>query len=301
MTFSIVALDPNTGDLGVAVQSKFMCVGAVIPWAKANVGAIATQSWINTTYGPRGLEMLEAGIGAKEVLKKLVSEDEMREVRQAAVINSKGEVDCFTGKDCFEWAGHIIGDNFSCQGNILISEETVESMAKAFETQKGDLIDKLLAAMRTGDEEGRGDVRGKQAAALLVVREKGGYGGLSDRYVDIRVDEHPEPIKELCRIFELYDLTFLAREDPSNLMTIEGDISRNIKQTLIELGYLNKAESTPRWGWGKIEAKALEAWIGINNFESKWRDDGTIWKSIYHYMMKEKGTPFVSLRKMSEK
>ena len=300
MTFSIVGYDPNTGDLGVAVQSKFMCIGIVTPFAKANVGAIATQSWINTTYGPRGLQMLEKGMSAKEVLKKLISADEMREYRQAAIIDSKGEVDAFTGKDCFYWAGHIIGDNFSCQGNICY-EGTVESMAKAFETQKGDLIDKLLAAMKAGDEAGRGDVRGKQAATLLVVREKGGYEGLNDRYVDIRVDEHPEPIKELFRIFELYNLTFLAREDPSNLMTIEGDISTNIKQTLIELGYLNKAELPLGEDWGKIEAKGLEAWIGINNFESKWRDDGTIWKSIYDYMMTEKGTPFVSLRKMSER
>lgn len=300
MTFSIIGYDPNTGDLGVAVQSKFMCIGIVTPFAKANVGAIATQSWINTTYGPRGIEMLETGMGAKEVLKKLVSTDEMREYRQAAIIDSKGEVDAFTGKDCFYWAGHIIGDNFSCQGNILISEETVESMAKAFETQTGDLIDKLLAAMKAGDEEGRGDVRGKQAAALLVVREKGGYEGLNDRYVDIRVDEHPEPIKELCRIFELYDLTFLAREDSSNLMTIEEEVSTNIKQTLIELGYLKKTEVTPDDGWENVERDALEAWIGINNFESKWRDDGTIWKSIYDYMMNEKGTSFVSLKKMSE-
>ncbi|MFX1465996.1 MAG: DUF1028 domain-containing protein [Promethearchaeota archaeon] len=299
MTFSIVGYDPNTGDLGVAVQSKFMCIGIVTPFAKANVGAIATQSWINTTYGPRGLEMLETGMSAKQVLKKLISTDEMREYRQAAIVDSTGEVDAFTGKDCFYWAGHIIGDNFSCQGNICY-EGTVESMAKAFETQKGDLIDKLLAAMKAGDEEEKGDIRGKQAAAILVVREKGGYEGLNDRYVDIRVDEHTEPIKELCRIFELYDLTFLAREDPANLMPIEGEISRNIKQVLLELGYLNESEVTQGEGWEKVERDALEAWIGINNFESKWRDDGTIWKSIYDYMLKEKGTSFVSLRKMSE-
>ncbi len=299
MTFSIVARDPDTGDLGVAVQSKFIAVGALVPWAKANVGAIATQAWANVSFGPKGLKLLQQGLTAREVLKKLLADDDNPEVRQVAVIDANGEVDCHTGSRCFEWAGHVIGDNYSIQGNILISEETVESMAKAFETQGGDLIDKLLAAIKAADQEGRGDRRGKQSAALLVVRENGGYGGYTDRLVDIRIDEHPEPIKELERVFHLWDMIFLEREDPSRLVPIEGQVARDIKQVLIELGYLSPEHATQGEEWSNQENKALQAWIGINNFENKWRSDGKIWLSIYEYMMKEKGTAYVEIREMS--
>ncbi|UCE14544.1 MAG: DUF1028 domain-containing protein [Candidatus Heimdallarchaeota archaeon] len=296
MTFSIVGYDPNTGDLGVAVQSKFICVGALVPWGQANVGAIATQAYANISYGPNGLELLRSGMKAKKVVTKLVEEDSEKESRQVAVVDANGKAECFTGKDCFEWAGHIVGENYSVQGNILISEETVESMAKAFETKRGGLADKLLAALAAGGKEGRGDRRGKQSASLLVLREKGSYGGYTDRLIDIRVDEHPEPIKELHRIFNLYDMIFLTREDRDQLLTIEGEISMNIKEILIELGYLE----IPSDEWSSNETDALENWVGINNFENKWRPDGRIWKSIYDYMLREKGTPAISLRKMSE-
>ncbi len=195
MTFSIVAFDPKTGDLGVAVQSKFPCVGSVVPWAKSNVGAIATQAFVNTTYGPRGLKLLEEGFSASEVLSKLLEDDDLREQRQVGIIDAKGNAVAFTGKECFYWAGQVVGANFSCQGNILVSDETVKSMASAFNETEGDLADKLLAVLTAADEEGRGDVRGKQSASLLIVREKGGYGGYTDIMVDIRVDDHKEPIK----------------------------------------------------------------------------------------------------------
>ncbi|MHA1994564.1 MAG: DUF1028 domain-containing protein [Candidatus Hodarchaeales archaeon] len=297
MTFSIVAFDENTGDLGVAVQSKFICVGAIVPWANVKVGAIATQAMANVSYGPMGLDMLRSGLGAKEVLQKLINADEEKEQRQVAIIDAKGEVDAFTGKECFEWAGHIIGDAFSVQGNILISEETVESMAKAYETATGDLSDKLLASLSAGGSEGMGDRRGKQSASLLVVREGGSYGGYIDRLVDIRVDEHIEPIKELKRIFDIYDMIFLTRENPENLFKIEGEIMMNIKSVLTDLGYLQGSTQNE---WADSEIKALEAWFGINNFENKWNPDSKIWKSVYDYMMVEKGTPAISLRKMSE-
>ena len=144
-----------------------------------------------------------------------------------------------------------------------------------------------------------GDVRGKQAAALLVVRDKGGYGGYTDRLVDIRVDEHVEPIKELNRVFKIYDMIFLSRDDPSNLLNIEGDIASDIKNVLSELGYIKNLNTSTIERWEKEDSLALEAWVGINNFENKWRDDGKIWKSIYDYIRKEKGTPMVTLRKMS--
>lgn len=298
LTFSIVAYDPNNGDLGVAVQSKFPCVGSLVPWASTKIGAIATQAYANISYGPNGLKLLESGLGAKEVLKKLIEVDEEKETRQVAIVDSKGEVDCFTGKDCFEWAGHIVGDNFSVQGNILVSEETVENMAKAFETRSGDLADKLLAVLAAGDEEGMGDRRGKQSASLLVVREHGSYGGHTDRLIDIRVDEHNEPIKELFRVFQVYDMIFLTREGRDELLTIEGTILSNMKGVLVELGYL---QDTKENIWTKNEITALENWFGINNFENKWCEDGkSIWKSVYDYMIKEKGTPVISLRKMSE-
>ena len=302
MTFSIVAFDPKTGDLGVAVQSKCICAGLIVPWAKANIGAIATQANPNTTFGPNGLDLLQSGMNASKVLDKLISNDDvkMREHRQLAIIDKNGSVAAFTGKECFYWAGHLTGENYSCQGNILISGETVESMASAFERTKGDLSDRLLATLNAADKEGRGDVRGKQAAALLVVREKCGYGGYTDRMVDIRIDEHSEPIKELNRVFKIYDLSFLTRDDPSNLLNIEGEIASDIKNVLSELGYIKNLNTSTIEEWEKTDSLALEAWIGINNFENKWRDDGKIWKSIYDYIRNEKGTPMVSLRKMSE-
>lgn len=297
MTFSIVAYDKNTGELGVAVQSKFICVGAIVPWAKVEIGAIATQAMANVSYGPKGLELLKSGLGASEVLQKLINADEEKEHRQVAIIDTKGGVDAFTGKECFEWAGHIVGDSYSVQGNILISEDTVESMAKAYETTKGDISDKLLASLGAGGAEGMGDRRGKQSASLLVVREGGSYGGYTDRLVDIRVDEHLEPIKELKRVFDLYDMIFLTREDPGNLYKIEGEIETNIKSVLMDLGYLQDSSVDT---WGQLERDALEAWFGINNFENKWDPDAKIWRSVYDYMMNERGTPAISLKKMSE-
>jgi uncharacterized Ntn-hydrolase superfamily protein len=293
MTFSIVAYGKN-GDFGVAVQSKFLCVGQIVPWAKANVGAIATQANVNTSFGPRGLELLGKGYTSEEVVSELLKDDELKDQRQLAVIDKTGKAMAWTGKDCFYWAGHKLGKNYSCQGNILVDEKTIEDMSHAFENTQGDLADKLLAVFRAADQPGRGDVRGKQSAALLIVRNKGGFGEYTDRWVEIRVDEHPEPIKELDRIFQIYDMTFLKRESPENLWDIEGEIEANIKNVLIDLKYIKTKDIS------KEEFQsALENWTGINNFENKWVEN-KIWKSVYDYMIKEKGTPMVSLTKMSE-
>ena len=169
-TFSIVAYDPESGDLGVAVQSKFLAVGAVVPWAKAGVGAVATQAWANTTYGPEGLKLMAEGLSAQEALGRLVETDEERDRRQAGMVDARGNAAAYTGQDCFEWAGHIVGESFACQGNILVSEETVQAMARTFEEGEGELADRLVAALAAGQEAG-GDSRGRQSAALLVVRE----------------------------------------------------------------------------------------------------------------------------------
>jgi len=279
-TFSVVAYDPNSGDLGVAVESRFIAVGALVPWAKAKVGAIATQAWANVSYGPNGLKMLESGLSASETLGRLLAEDPHRELRQVAVVGAKGQVAVHTGRECMEWAGHVNGAGYSCQGNILASSRVVESMARAYEETSGDLIDKLLEALLAGQSAG-GDRRGQQSAALLVVREKGGYEGFTDRYVDLRVDDHPRPIEELKRVFTIYDMTILSREDPRNLLTIDHDIATVLQRNLRKLGMYDG----PINGVLDDETKmALRRFINVNNFENKMRDDGRIWKSILDYL-----------------
>lgn len=205
-TFSIVAYDPETQELGIAVQSKFIAVGSVVPWAKAGTGAIATQSYANTKYGPQGLELL-AKHKPEDVLAKLTEEDKRAGVRQVGIVNAQGESATFTGKKCSPWAGGIAGKNFACQGNILKGEDVVKNMARSFEESTGDLGDRLIAALEAGQEAG-GDVRGMQSAALLIVREGWGYGGYNDRYRDLRVDDHAEPIKELKRVYDLHRKIF---------------------------------------------------------------------------------------------
>lgn len=279
-TFSIVAFDFKNGDIGVAVQSKFPAVGAVVPWAKAKVGAIATQAWCNTAYGPTGLKMLEANLSAQETLRKLLADDTNPQVRQFAVVDAKGQVAAHTGTECFEWAGHITGKGYSCQGNILAGAKVVESMARAYEETSGDLIDRLIQVLSAGQAAG-GDRRGQQSAALLVVREKGGYEGFTDRYVDLRVDDHPTPIEELKRVLRVYDMTMLSREDPKNLLTIDHDIAVVLQKNLMKLG-MYKGEIT-----GVLDDatnKALHEFVNINNFENRMHEQGWIWKSILDYM-----------------
>ncbi len=202
-TFSIVGYDPQTGDLGVAVQSKFFAVGSVVPFAKAGVGAIATQAFANTTYGPRGLEMLASGKSAQEVVAALVAEDAQANQRQVGVVDAQGRAAAHTGERCLEWAGHVSGENFTAQGNILVSQATVDAMARAFRETEGSLGEKLVRALEQGQQAG-GDSRGRQSAALLIVRAGGGYAGFDDRYCDLRVDDHPTPIQELRRLFDMW-------------------------------------------------------------------------------------------------
>ena len=201
-TFSIVAYDAETGDLGVAVQSKFFAVGAVVPYAAAGVGAIATQSYANTTYGPEGLELLRGGRTADEVVALLTEADPEREERQLGVVDAAGNPSSFTGESCWSWAGGRTGERYAAQGNILAGPQVIDAMATAYETTEGDLASRLLAALTAGQAAG-GDARGRQSAALLVVREAGGYGGFSDRYIDLRVDAHPTPIRELQRLLDM--------------------------------------------------------------------------------------------------
>lgn len=207
-TYSIVARDPVTGDFGVAVQSKFMAVGAVVPWAKANVGAIATQALANTSFGPEGLRMLSFGWTAQEVLDSLIASDPDRDHRQVGIVDPQGNSLAYTGTRCQAYAAHRLGPGYAVQGNILAGPAVIDGMGLAYERTQGDLADKLLAALAAAEKAG-GDSRGRQSAALLIVREGGGYGGLNDRMVDLRVDDHPDPVGELARLYSLWNGTFL--------------------------------------------------------------------------------------------
>jgi uncharacterized Ntn-hydrolase superfamily protein len=279
-TFSIVACDPATGECGVAVQSKFISVGAVVPWAKSHVGAVATQALANVRYGPDGLAHLAKGEAPESVIRRLTSSDDKANQRQVGIVDAKGRAAAYTGKECLEWAGHVTGHGYACQGNILVSRDVVESMARSYESTPGDLPERLLAALAAGQRQG-GDRRGMQSAALLVVREKGGYDEGSDRWVDIRVDDHPSPIEELRRIFRIYDLTLLAREDPTTLVPLAGDVARSAQQSLQLLGYYSGRLTAD---WDPITAKAFDKFLSENNFENKARTDGTVWPSVLNYL-----------------
>ncbi|MFX0178802.1 MAG: DUF1028 domain-containing protein [Candidatus Hodarchaeota archaeon] len=281
MTFSIVAYEPKNKEWGVAVQSKFVAVGAIVPFAKANVGGIATQAYANTSYGPEGLKLLEKGLTAEETIKELIKDDEQREERQIGIVDSYGNTAAFTGKKCFDWAGHLIGKNFSCQGNILASEDVVKAMAEAFENTKNDLVEKLFAALEAGQKKG-GDRRGRESAAILIVKEKGAYDGGTDRYIDIRVDEHPTPIKELRKVFEVYDMCILLRDDPKDIVKLEGDTIKIVKERLKIDGFYKGEINT---SYDEETRNALRDWLGTNNFEVKEREDEYMWGSVYRYIL----------------
>ncbi len=201
-TFSMVACDLENRQWGVATQSRVLAVGSIVPFAKAEVGAIATQSWANTSFGPRGLKMLGNGKPAQETLDALLKSDDGRANRQLAIIDRQGRVAHFTGDACSDWAGAETGEHFCCLGNILTGEEVVREMARAFQKTEGLLADRMMAAMIAGQSAG-GDRRGRQSAAMLVVQEKAGYSGFDNRYIDLRVDDHPRPIEELGRLLDL--------------------------------------------------------------------------------------------------
>jgi uncharacterized Ntn-hydrolase superfamily protein len=279
-TFSIVAHDRARDEWGVAVQSRFISVGAVVPWAQANVGAIATQALANVHYGPDGLALLASGTAAPDVVRRLTDADPKREHRQVGLVDRDGQAAAFTGKECLEWAGHVVGDGYACQGNILFAPAVVEAMARSFESTPGDLPERLLAALAAGQREG-GDRRGMQSAALLIVRADGGYDAGSDRWVDVRVDDHPSPIEELRRVFKLYDLTMLAREDPATLVRLEGEVGGAVQQQLSVLGFYS-GRLTGRWD--PPTAQAFDRFLSVNNFENKARTDGTVWPSILTYL-----------------
>jgi uncharacterized Ntn-hydrolase superfamily protein len=278
-TFSIVARDPATGDLGIAVQSKFLAVGAVVPWAKAGVGAVATQAWANTSFGPDGLAAMSAGLSPQETLARLVASDPGSAHRQVGVVDAWGQSATFTGSQCMHWAGGRTGPGFACQGNILVGEATVAAMAETFERTAGGLWDRLVAALAAGQAAG-GDSRGQQSAALLVVREGGGYAGRNDRFVDLRVDDHPEPIEELRRLLDLHKL-YLFPSDPADLLPIDEEITLELQAILRRQGHLRDPASGV---YDQTTQAAMRRLIGIENLEERWREDGRIDRIVLDFL-----------------
>jgi len=256
-TYSIVAHDPDAREWGVAVQSKFLAVGAAVPHARAEVGAVATQALANLAYGPRGLDLLADGLDAAETVAQLTREDPRRDDRQLGVVDRNGRGATFTGAACLAWAGGIAGQNFAAQGNILESADTVEALATTFTATAGTpLATRLIACLEAAQAAG-GDRRGQQSAALLVVRDGGGYGGGSDRAVDLRVDDHPAPIAELARIYELHDRLFGSTPTDAWL-PVDASLRDEIGERLARLGYRQ----------ADLE-QAFLAWAGTLNLEER--------------------------------
>lgn len=283
-TFSIVAYDPATGDLGVGVASKFPAVGAGVPWARAGVGAVATQAAANLSFGPRGLEMMELGFTAKETLDKLIATDPGRDDRQTGIVDAQGHAAAWTGSKCFNYAGHIVGGNYSVQGNILAGPQVVEAMARAFEQARGSLAERLMTALEAGEAAG-GDRRGKESAALLVVRKGAGYGGVGDRWVDLRVDDHPEPVRELCRLLGVHTLYF-GETDPATLQPLTPELVHEIQEILRRTAFY-KGEINGLYD--AATEKALEDFQGWENLEMRFRRDGKIDAVVLEYMRKHYG------------
>ena len=257
-TYSIAACDLEAKQWGVAVQSKFLAVGSVVPWAEPEVGAIATQAYANPSYGPNGLTLLREGLSASEVVERLTSDDEGRDERQLGVVDGQGEAASWTGPGCNDWAGHRTGRGYAAQGNILVGEETVAALATTFEANAQlSLAQRLIECLAAAQAAG-GDRRGQQSASLLVVQRAGGYAALSDILVDLRVDDHERPIQELRRIYALHDLLFglTPRED---WLPLEGELRAEVDERLARLGY-----------------DSLDAWAGVENLEERVDGGGAV-------------------------
>jgi uncharacterized Ntn-hydrolase superfamily protein len=255
-TYSIVACDLPAGQWGVAVQSKFLAVGSLVPWAEPGVGAVATQAWANPRYGPEGLSLLRSGRTAEEVVQALTTADEGREQRQVGVVDAAGRAASFTGEDCNEWAGGRIGDCYAAQGNILVSEATVDALAATFEANaRLTLAERLIECLAAAQAAG-GDSRGQQSAALLVVEKEGGYANLSDTIVDLRVDDHEHPIAELQRLYELHHELFGVTPE-EDWLDVDDALGAELRGRLGQLGYEGELE------------QAFNAWAGTENLEDR--------------------------------
>jgi uncharacterized Ntn-hydrolase superfamily protein len=293
-TYSIVAFDSVTGDLGVVVQSKFPNVGGIVPWGRAGVGAVATQSLGNTAYGERGLDLIAEGETAEAALRTVMRTDTMLQDRQVGMVDARGNAASFTGKNTFDWAGGrvgapssrghvrggkgevIVGRGYAAQANIMVSDQTVKNMGDTFERARGGLADRLMAALKAG-QAGGGDRRGMQSAALLVVRKNGGYLGANDRFIDIRVYDAPDPIGELERLLELHKLHFFPSR-PQDLLTISPAIVARLEPILLSEPadlpekWLTEKQGTATPGF----LEALRNFMYWENYDVRVRMDGKI-------------------------
>jgi uncharacterized Ntn-hydrolase superfamily protein len=241
MTFSIVACDLEEKTWGVAVASKFPAVGAVVPWAQAGVGAVATQSFANTSFGPRGLALMATGLSAQETLERLLEDDPDRELRQVGLVDAKGGSATFSGTGCFDWSGGVSGRGYAIQGNILTSGKVVPAMIEAFIKTKGSLPTRLHTALLAGDQAG-GDKRGRQSAAIYVVKAKAGYGGYLDRWLDYRVDDHEDPVPLLGELLEMHELYF-GKSVETDRVDVSGKVRHQMMDILTQEGYVTKGKS----------------------------------------------------------
>jgi uncharacterized Ntn-hydrolase superfamily protein len=258
MTYSLVACDLEAREWGVAVQSKFLSVGSVVPWAEPEAGAVATQAYANPRYGPDGLQLLRSGKSAKAVVDLLVSADEGRDERQLGIVDASGDSAAYTGDHCHDWAGHRTGPRYAAQGNILVGPETVDALAATFEaTAQLPLEQRLIEALAAAQAAG-GDRRGQQSAALLVVRRNGGYASLSDVVIDLRVDDHQQPIDELRRLYTLHHRLFGVTPD-EDWLPLDGALREEVRERLTRLGY-----------------ERLDDWAGVENLEERVRGEERI-------------------------
>jgi uncharacterized Ntn-hydrolase superfamily protein len=255
-TYSIVACDLEAGQWGVATQSKFLAVGSIVPWASPGVGAVATQALANPRYGPGGLALLAEGLSADEVVARLTEADEGRAERQLGVVDAHGGSATFTGSECLDWAGGLSGPGFAAQGNILVGAATVEALATMFAATHGQpLAERLLECLAAAQTAG-GDKRGQQSAALFVVEKDGGYGGLTDTLVDLRTDDHPQPVAELARLYGIHSLLF-GKTPRSEWIAVDDSLRAELTERLRALGYEGELR------------KALDDWAGTENFEER--------------------------------
>jgi uncharacterized Ntn-hydrolase superfamily protein len=277
-TFSIVACDAEAGELGVAVASKFLSVGAVVPFARGGVGAVATQAYANTTFGPAALALLSQGCKAQNALNGILAADDGHDERQVAVVDASGQSATFTGSKCPDWSGGRHGPSYAAQGNILSGPDVVDRMAESFESSAGALVDRLLLALAAGQEAG-GDSRGQQSAALLIVREHGGYAGYNDRAVDLRVDDHERPIEELGRLLEIHKLYFF-QTDPKDVMQIDEDLGREIQDIVRRSGHAVVATKT----YDNATREAFRDLCGVENLENRWREGAEVDRVVMQYL-----------------
>jgi uncharacterized Ntn-hydrolase superfamily protein len=283
-TFSVVGRDPDNGDLGVAVASRFLAVGSIVPWAQAGAGAVATQAMANISFGPRGMALMAAGRPAREALAALLANDPQREHRQVGLVDARGGAAAHTGAACHEWASHFVGPGFTVQGNILENKDVVQALAYGFRRARGELAERLMAALFAGDEAG-GDRRGRQSAALYVARAGGSYGGMLDRYIDLRVDDHPHPVPELARLLRLHRF-YLTPPRAEDLLPIDEAIARELQEMLAQAGYYQGPISGE---FDTATRTALERYGGVENLEERLISATKIDPQVLAYMREKIG------------